>query len=66
MAVRVPDAMALEVIRRGADRTVGVSDEEIVETIRVLHGTTHSCAEGGGAAALAALIKVRERLNERP
>jgi threonine dehydratase len=65
MAVRVPDAVALEVIRRGADRIVQVSDEEIAEAIRVLHGTTHNCAEGAGAAALAAMIKERERLNGR-
>jgi threonine dehydratase len=33
MAVRAPDATALEVIRRGADRVVEVSDEEIAEAI---------------------------------
>jgi threonine dehydratase len=63
MAVRVPDAMALEVIRRGTDRIVEVSDDEIAEAIRILYSTTHSCAEGAGAAALAALIKERERLH---
>jgi threonine dehydratase len=53
--------MALEVIRRGTDRIVEVSDDEIAEAIRILYSTTHS-AEGAGAAALAALIKERERL----
>ena len=62
MAVRVPDAVALEIIRRGADRIVQVSEDEISEAIRVLHGATHSSAEGAGAAALAALIKERDRL----
>jgi threonine dehydratase len=65
MAVRVPDATALEVIRRGAERIVEVSDDEIAEAIRILYGATHSCAEGAGAAALAALIKERERLQGR-
>jgi threonine dehydratase len=65
MAVRMPDATALEVIRRGADRIVEVSDDEIAEAIRILYGTTHNCAEGAGAAALAALIKERERLQGR-
>jgi threonine dehydratase len=65
MAVRVPDTAALEVIRRGADRIVEVSDDEIAEAIRVLHATTHNCAEGAGAAALAALIKERDRLHGR-
>jgi len=62
MAVRVPDATALEVIRRGTERVVEVSDGEIAEAIRILYSATHSCAEGAGAAALAALIKDRERL----
>ena len=36
MAVRVPDATALDVIRRGADRIVEVSDSEIAEAVRLL------------------------------
>jgi threonine dehydratase len=47
MAVRVPDAAALEVIRRGADRIVEVSEDEIAESIRIIFSTTHNCAEGG-------------------
>jgi threonine dehydratase len=66
MAVRLPDATALEVIRRGAERIVEVSDDEIAEAIRVLYSATRSFAEGAGAAALAALIKERERLQGRP
>ena len=65
MAVRAPDVTALEVIRRGADRVVEVSDDEIAEAIRVVYSATHNCAEGAGAAALAALIKERERLQGR-
>jgi threonine dehydratase len=65
MAVRVPDAAALDVIRRGAERTVEVSDGEIAEAIRLLHRATHTCAEGAGAAALAALMKERDRLRGR-
>jgi threonine dehydratase len=62
MAVRMPDQAALEVIRRGADRIVEVSDDEIAEAIRIIYSATHNCAEGAGAAALAALVKERERL----
>jgi threonine dehydratase len=65
MAVRAPDAAALEVIRRGADRVVEVSDDEIAEAIRIIYTATHNCAEGAGAAALAALITERERLQGR-
>ena len=57
MAVRVPDSAALEVIRRGAERVVEVSDDEVAEAIRVLFSDTHSTAEGAGAAALAGFIK---------
>jgi threonine dehydratase len=65
LAVRVPDAGALDVIRRGADDIVEVSDDEIAEAIRILFCDTHNCAEGAGAAALAAVVKDRERLRGR-
>jgi len=65
MAVRVPDATALEVIRKGAERIVEVTDAEIAEAIRTIYSATHNCAEGAGAAALAALIKERARLQGR-
>jgi threonine dehydratase len=65
MAVRVPDATALEVIRRGAERIVEVSDDEIAEAIRIIYSATHTCAEGAGAASLAALMKERDRLQGR-
>jgi threonine dehydratase len=59
MAVRVPDAEALEVIRRGAERIVEVSDDQVAEAIRIFFSDTHTTAEGAGAAPLAALIKER-------
>jgi threonine dehydratase len=65
MAVRTPDATALDLIRRGADRIVEVSEDEIAEAIRIVFSATHNCAEGAGAASLAALIKERERLQGR-
>jgi threonine dehydratase len=65
MAVRVPDAAALEIIRRGTDRIVEVTDDEIAEAIRILYSATHACAEGAGAAPLAALMKERDRLQGR-
>ena len=65
MAVRVPDPAALEIIRRGAERIVEVSDDEVAEAIRVLFSATHASAEGAGAAALAALMKERDALRGR-
>jgi threonine dehydratase len=61
MAVRMPDPAALDIIRQGADHVVEVSDDEIAEAIRILYSATHNCAEGAGAAALAALVKERSR-----
>jgi threonine dehydratase len=65
MAVRVPDETALEIIRACAERIVEVSEDEIAEAMRILFSATHNCAEGAGAAALAALIKEREVLAGR-
>jgi threonine dehydratase len=62
VAVRGPDAQALDIIRRGAERIVEVSEDEIAEAIRVMFAATHSLPEGAGAVALAAVIKERERL----
>jgi threonine dehydratase len=65
MAVRVPSAEAFEIIRRGADHLVEVSDDEIAEAMRVLYADTHTLAEGAGAAAFAALTKERDSLRGR-
>jgi threonine dehydratase len=65
VAVRVPDTAALAVIRAGVERIIEVSDDEIAEAIRLLFMATHNCAEGAGAAALAALIKERSQMTSR-
>jgi threonine dehydratase len=65
MAVRVPDATALEMIRKGVERIVSVTDDEIADAIRSIYSATHNCAEGAGAAAMAALAKERGRLQGR-
>jgi threonine dehydratase len=62
MACRTPDAEALEVMKRGIDHVIEVTDEEVEEAIRALFSDTHNVAEGAGAAALAALLRERERL----
>src|SRR5258707_5037708 len=64
LAVRVPDATALAVIRAGADRIVEVSEAELAEAIGIYFTDTHTLAEGAGAAPLAALIKERARMQE--
>jgi threonine dehydratase len=65
MAVRVPDATALDIIRKGVERIVSVTDDEIADAIRTIYSATHNCAEGAGAAALAALAKERAQLQGR-
>jgi threonine dehydratase len=65
LAVRVPDAEALAVIRGGADRIVEVTEPEMVEAIGIYFSATHTLAEGAGAAPLAALIKEQGRMQGR-
>lgn len=54
---RVPNPDALEIIWKGADRIVTVSDREIRSAMRAYYTDTHNLAEGAGAATLAALLK---------
>ena len=61
MAVRGPDAEALDIILKGAERIVQVSDAEIGAAMRAYYEDTHQLTEGAGAAALAALLQERDR-----
>jgi len=65
MAVRGPDAEALEVILKGADRIVQVSDAEVMDAMRAYYTDTHQVTEGAGAGALAALMQERDRMKGR-
>jgi threonine dehydratase len=65
LAVRGPDPGALQVILKGADRIVRVSDTEIVAAMRAYYEDTHQLTEGAGAASLAALLQERERMAGR-
>ena len=62
MACREPHPEALAIIAKGATRIVRVAEDEIAEAIRMLWAATHNVAEGAGAAALAALVKDRDRM----
>ncbi len=62
IACRVPSVEALEVIWRGADHVVRVTEAEIRQAMRHYFTDTHNVAEGAGAAPLAALLKECETM----
>jgi threonine dehydratase len=61
MACRVPDAQALDIIRREVDDVIAVSDDEVAQAMRALFADTHNVAEGAGAASLAGALQQRAR-----
>jgi threonine dehydratase len=62
LATRVPAEITQEIINRSVDDIVTVSEDEIAAAIRWLLFHTHNLAEGAGAAALAAAVKLRLQL----
>jgi threonine dehydratase len=65
VATRIPDPEAFAIIKRGAERIVTVSEDEIAGAMRAYYTDTHNLAEGAGAAPLAALLKEREAMRGR-
>lgn len=61
LAVRVPSAAALAIIRAGVERIVTVREAEVAAAVRHYCSDTHNMAEGAGAAPLAALLQAPER-----
>jgi threonine dehydratase len=60
MACRTPDKSALAIARRGVERVIQVTEDEVRGAMRAFFSDTHNVAEGAGAAALAALLQDRE------
>ena len=65
MACRIPEPAALELIWKGVDRMVQVTDEEVAAAMRTLFECTHNICEGAGAAAAAAAAQERFRVAGR-
>ena len=65
MACRTPAQEALDIARGGGARIVQVTDDEVESAMRALFADTHNVAEGGGAAALAALLQERSAMRGR-
>lgn len=62
MACRVADAEALAILAPALDHIVRVTDDEVARAMRALFADTHNVAEGAGAAAFAAAMQEKERL----
>ena len=62
LATRMTYDVTWDALREGLAGFVKVPDAEIAEAIRMLLRTTHSLAEGAGAAGLAGLRALREEL----
>jgi threonine dehydratase len=61
MACRDPPVEAVARVQHGAARVLRLTEAEIADAVRVFHADTHNIAEGAGAAALAGLIRERQR-----
>jgi threonine dehydratase len=62
MACSVPEPAALELILKGVDRIVQVTDDEVSAAMRMMFECTHNVCEGAGAAALAAATQEASRI----
>jgi threonine dehydratase len=62
MATRVTFDLTFELLRRELDDIVTLTEEELAEGVRLALRATHNLAEGAGAAAIAAAMKMRDRL----
>jgi len=65
IATRSPYEMTFDTLREGLAGFVAVSEAELAEAVRVLLRITHNLVEGAGAAGLAGLMRLRERLAGR-
>jgi threonine dehydratase len=62
MATRVTFDLTFDLLKRELDSIVSLTEDELAEGVRLALRATHNLAEGAGAAALAAAIKLREPL----
>lgn len=65
MAVRTPERAALDLIWKGVERIVQVTDDEVAAAMRMLFECTHNASEGAGAAAVAAAAKEKSLIAGR-
>lgn len=63
VACRVPDDASLAVMQSQVDEVLAVTDDEVMDAIRLFFTATHNVAEGAGACSLAGAMQIRERLH---
>lgn len=61
LACRSPNADAVAIIKRGAARVVRVSEDQVLDAMGYFFTDTHNMAEGAAAAALAGLLKEKDK-----
>jgi len=62
LATEIGFKIPQEIMRDLLDDFVLVTDEEMIEAVKILLETTHNLAEHAGASPLAAAIKIKDRL----
>jgi threonine dehydratase len=62
VATRVTFDLTFEILRQYLDDIVTLSEEELMEGVRLALRTTHNLAEGAGAASLAAAVRMRDQV----
>jgi threonine dehydratase len=62
LAARSPFQLPYLIMRESIADVVLLSEDEILEGIRLALTVTHNLAEGAGAASLAAAVKIKDRL----
>ena len=62
LATRAPFELTLDIMWKYLDDMILVKDEEIAKAIILLLQTIHQVAEGAGAAATAAALKIKEQI----
>jgi threonine dehydratase len=65
MATRVTFDLTFGILKQYLDDVVTLTEEELIEGIRLALRATHNLAEGAGGAALAAAVKLCDRLANR-
>ncbi|MHA1583495.1 MAG: threonine ammonia-lyase [Candidatus Baldrarchaeia archaeon] len=65
LATRAPFELTLDIMWKYLDDMILVEDEEIAKAIILLLQTIHQVAEGAGAAATAAALKIKEQIKEK-